>query len=57
MFALRAAMGRRNCVVNLSASVRISRMLLMKAKRGAIGKAATKMVTNPNWITKTRKTK
>ena len=51
MVALRAAMGRRSCVVNLSASVRISSTLFISAKSGASGKAATKIVTKPNWIT------
>lgn len=51
MVALREAIGRLSCVVNLSASVRISSMLFIKAKRGASGKAATKIVTKPNWIT------
>ena len=29
-------------------------MLLIKANRGARGKAATKIVMNPNWITISR---
>lgn len=43
-----SAMGLRSSVVNLTASNRISRMLLMRAKRGPRGKAATNRVRNPN---------
>ena len=35
----------------LSESIRISKMLLARAKKGARGNAATKMVMKPNWIT------
>lgn len=37
--------------MNLLASSLISMMLLMRARTGASGKAATNNVTNPNWIT------
>lgn len=47
-----SAMGLRSWVVNLTASNRISRMLLMRAKRGPRGKAATNRVRNPNCRTK-----
>lgn len=42
---------RRSKVTILMASSRISMMLLMSAKSGASGKAATKMVVKLNWIT------
>ena len=35
-------------------SIRISKMLFARAKNGANGKAATKMVMKPNWITEKR---
>ncbi len=44
------AIGRCNCVTNLLASDLISMTLFISAKSGARGKAATKIVTNPNWI-------
>lgn len=40
--------GRRHWVTNLYASKRISMTLFSSAKRGARGKAATKMVVKPN---------
>ena len=50
-------MGRCFVVINLSASIRISKMLLIRAKRGARGKAAMNRVTNPYWITENKKLK
>ena len=47
------ATGLRSWVMNLLESMRISRMLFSKAKKGARGKAATNTVTKPNWITET----
>lgn len=47
--------GRRHCVTNLYASRRISMMLLINAKRGARGNAATKMVVKPNCKTETKR--
>lgn len=46
--------GRRHCVTNLNASKRISMMLLIRARRGARGNAATKMVVKPNCRTETK---
>ena len=48
----RSAIGRRKFTAKLIASIRSSRMLLMSANKGASGKAATNIVTKPNWITK-----
>ena len=42
---------RRSRLIILMASRRISKMLLRKARRGARGKAATKMVVKLNWTT------
>ena len=53
MVWVRAAIGRRSWVTNLLASIRISMMLLMRANRGARGKAATNIVTKPNCSTET----
>ena len=39
------------------ASTRISRMAFMRAKIGAIGNAATNIVTKPYWRTKSKVTK
>ena len=47
----RCATGRRRSFTILSESMRISKMLLASAKKGAKGKAATKIVMKPNWIT------
>lgn len=47
----RSTTGRRYSVTNFWASKRISTQLLTRAKRGARGQAATKMVMKPNWIT------
>ena len=57
MVAARTAIGRRSCVINLLESMRTSRMLFARAQRGARGKAATKIVTKPNWITENTQTK
>ena len=46
-----SAIGRRTSLMNLSESIRISKMLFAKAKNGARGKAATKIVMNPNCMT------
>lgn len=43
-----AGKGLRHWVTNLYASSLISMILFNKAKRGASGKAATKMVVKPN---------
>lgn len=51
MFWARSATGRRYSHTNLCASRRISTQLLRRAKSGARGNAATKMVINPNWST------
>lgn len=51
----RSTTGRRYSVTNFWASKRISIQLLMRAKRGARGHAATKMVMNPNWSTESSK--
>lgn len=48
------ATGRRNSLIMLMASIRISMRLVINAINGANGKAATNIVTNPYWIT-TRK--
>lgn len=48
----RCPTGRRNITNNFFASNRISRTLFNKAKNGASGKAATKIVTNPYCNTK-----
>ena len=47
----RWATGRRRSHTILSESMRISKMLLARAKNGAKGNAATKIVMKPNWIT------
>ena len=47
----RSTTGRRYSITNFWASRRISIQLLMSAKRGARGHAATKMVMKPNWMT------
>ena len=52
ILAALAAMGRLSCVTNLLASPLISITLFNSAKAGANGKAATKIVTNPNCNTK-----
>ena len=44
-------MGRRRTLTYLCASSLISIQLLSSANRGASGKAATKIVTNPYWMT------
>ncbi len=46
-----AATGRRNWVVNFQASTRTSKILFIRASRGASGKEATNRVMKPNWIT------
>ena len=46
-----SAIGRRTSQMKLSESMRISKMLLARAKNGARGNAATKMVMKPNCIT------
>lgn len=48
----RSAIGRLVSHSNLLESIRISKILLANAKNGANGKAATKIVMKPNWITK-----
>lgn len=48
MSVARAGKGLRHWVTNLYASSLISMILFNKAKRGARGKAATKMVVKPN---------
>lgn len=47
----RSAIGRLTSHTNLSESIRISKMLLASAKKGAKGNAATKIVMKPNWRT------
>lgn len=47
MFRTRCPTGRRYNVKSFRASNRISKILLINAKNGARGKAATKIVTNP----------
>jgi len=47
------AVGRRYWQRNLLASTRISMTLLMRAKKGASGNAATNSVTKPNCDTAT----
>ena len=47
----RSATGLRKFTKKLIASIRSSTTLLMSAKNGASGKAATNIVTKPNWIT------
>lgn len=51
IFWARSATGRWYSHTNLCASRRISTQLLSRAKSGARGNAATKMVMNPNWST------
>ena len=51
IFWARSATGRWYSHTNLCASRRISTQLLRRAKSGARGHAATKMVMNPNWST------
>lgn len=51
MFWARSATGRWYSHTNLCASRRISTQLLRRAKSGARGNAATKMVMKPNWRT------
>lgn len=51
IFWARSATGRWYSHTNLCASRRISTQLLRRAKSGARGNAATKMVMNPNWRT------
>lgn len=51
MFWARSATGRRYSHTNLWASRRTSTQLLRRAKSGAKGNAATKMVMKPNWST------
>lgn len=46
-----AATGLLYWVVNFQESTRISRILFIRARRGARGKDATKRVMNPNWMT------
>ena len=48
---IRSARGRLSCVINLVASNLISNTLLINANNGPRGKAATKIVRNPNWST------
>ena len=48
MFSARSATARRVSQTNFCASSRISTQLLSSAKKGARGKAATKMVMKPN---------
>ena len=50
----RSAIGLLVSQISLFESIRISKMLFARAKNGANGKAATKMVIKPNWITKKR---
>ena len=52
MFSALSATARRVSQTNFWASSLISTQLLMRAKRGARGKAATKIVMKPNWRTK-----
>ena len=47
-----SATGRLVETTNLDASKRISNQLFNRAKKGARGKAATKIEMNPNCITK-----
>ena len=47
----RSATGLLRSDTILSESMRISKMLFARAKNGARGNAATKIVMNPNWIT------
>ena len=47
----RSAIGLLVSQINLFESIRISKILFARAKNGARGKAATKMVMKPNWIT------
>ena len=47
----RSATGRRKFTTKLMASILSSKALLIKANKGARGKAATNIVTNPYWIT------
>ena len=47
----RSATGLRKFTKKLIASMRSSTMLLMSANNGASGKAATNIVTKPNWMT------
>ena len=47
----RSATGLRKFTTKLIASMRSSKILLMSAKNGARGNAATNIVTKPNWIT------
>ena len=47
----RSAIGLRVSHISLFESIRISKILFASAKNGAKGKAATKMVMKPNWIT------
>lgn len=51
MFCARSATGRRYSHTNLWASRRISTQLFRRAKSGARGNAATKIVMKPNWRT------
>lgn len=46
-----SAIGLLTSHTNLSESILISKMLLARAKKGARGKAATKIVMKPNWRT------
>ena len=52
MFSALSATARRVSQTNFWASSLISTQLLMRAKRGARGKAATKIVMKPNWSTR-----
>lgn len=52
-----AATGLLYWVVNFQESTRISRILFIRARRGARGKDATKRVMNPNWMTAREKRK
>jgi hypothetical protein len=48
IFSALSATARRVSQTNFWASIRISTQLLSRAKNGASGKAATKMVMKPN---------
>ena len=52
IFSALSATARLVAQINFWASNRISNQLLRRAKNGASGKAATKMVMKPNWRTK-----
>ncbi|KAH3784076.1 hypothetical protein DPMN_162027 [Dreissena polymorpha] len=55
MSCARSATGLRVSLTNFWASSRISTQLLRRANKGANGKAATKIVMNPNCKTATKR--